>query len=351
VNERLRSCCVTPTATIRETLAAIDAGSVEIAIVVAEDDRVIGTISDGDVRRALLGGASLDDEVLTFVQRQFTWVAPGSGRADVLDLMRARFVSQVPVLDPDGRLVGLHVMREILGVAERRNAAVVMAGGRGTRLAPLTEHLPKPMMRVAGRPILERIVLHLVGYGVPVIYLAVNYMADVITDHFGDGTRFGCEIRYLAEDPTRPLGSAGALGLLPPDELARPTPLLVLNGDLVTQFDVDRLLRAHEEGGYAATVGVRKYSHDVPFGVLELRDGRVEALHEKPRHIWDVNAGVYVLDPRLVERVPRDREFMMTELLGACLHAGDPVGAYLLEGDWVDVGHLDALRRARGEAR
>lgn len=350
MNGRLATVCVTMDSTVRETMAAIDAGAVEIAIVVDDDARVIGTLSDGDVRRALLSGAGLEDPAGRFVQRKFTWVGAGTGRAGVLDIMRARFVSQVPVLDDRGHLVGLHVMHEILGVPERQNSAVVMAGGRGTRLSPLTEHLPKPMMPVAGRPILERIVLHLVGYGVPVVYLAVNYLADVIIDHFGEGERFGCEIRYLREDPDRPLGSAGALTLLPRSELDRSLPLLVMNGDLVTQFDVDSVLRSHDEEEHRITVGIRKYSHDVPFGVVALDGSRIVRLEEKPRHIWDVSAGVYVVAPDLVADLEPGTNREMTQIVAGCLDKGDRVGAYLLEDDWIDVGRMEELKRARGES-
>lgn len=334
---------------IHETMRSIDAGSVELAVVVDGEGGVLGTVSDGDIRRALLGGASLADPVDAHVQRDFTWVGPGTARADVLDLMRARFINQVPVLDDGGRLVGLHVMREILGATERDNVAVIMAGGRGSRLGPLTDALPKPMMPVAGRPILERIILHLVGYGFRRVYIAVNYLADVIIEHLGDGSAFGCKIAYLEEDPDRPLGTGGALGLLPRAAVAGGIPLLVMNADLVTQFDVERLMRAHEEGGRLLTMGLKELALEVPYGVVTVDGSLVARIEEKPRQVWIVNAGVYVLDPGLVSGIPRDSRYAMTELVADCLAKGDKVGGHLLEGDWLDVGRIEELRRARGE--
>lgn len=346
----LARLCVVGSASIRDTMRAIEEGSVEIAFAVDRNGRVVGTVSDGDIRRALLGGASLDDPIMPAVAATFTSVGPGTARADVLDLMQAREISQVPILDTEGRLVGLHLLRDIIGSTARDNVAVIMAGGRGTRLGPLTDTVPKPMLPVAGRPILERIVLHLVGGGIRRIYMAVNYLADVIVDHFGDGARFGCEIGYLREDVERPLGTAGALQLLPSDVADRDDALLVMNADLITQFDVDRLMRYHEEGQFAATVGLREWALDVPFGVVTVDESRVTRIEEKPRHIWLVNAGVYVIDPSLLSRIPAECNYAMTELVATCVAKGEPVGGHLLEGDWLDVGRVDELRRARGEA-
>lgn len=348
MNSRLKRICVSRDATIRQTMEAISEGAVEIALLIDDRGRLLATVSDGDVRRALLDGASLDDPIAIHAQQRFTSVPVGADRAGVLDLMRARSISQVPMLQ-DGVVVGLHVLRELLGTVELDNVAVVMAGGRGTRLRPLTEQRPKPMLTVAGRPILERIVLHLTGSGIRTIYLAVNYMADMIEEHFGDGEDFGCRIDYLREDLARPLGTAGALALLPAEVRARTQTLLVMNGDLVTQFQVSRLLEAHETGGGVATVGVRDYVHQVPFGVVTMANGVVENLDEKPFSTWSVSAGIYALEPSLVEYVDSGREFPMTELIANALQRGDRVMAHRLEGEWLDIGRVNELRHARGE--
>jgi NDP-sugar pyrophosphorylase family protein len=233
------------------------------------------------------------------------------------------------------------LLTELVGAMERSTWAVIMAGGKGTRLRPITENLPKPMLRVAGRPILERIVLHLVSYGIRQVYLAINYMGHVIEDHFGHGERFGCRIDYLRE--TEPLGTGGPLSLLPgpPAE-----PLLVLNGDLVMQVDVDAMLSFHTTGQYQATVGVHQYYHEVPFGCLELDGARILRMEEKPVLDKIINAGIYVLEPTLLKYVPQ-RFFPITTLLEESLARGERQGAFMIEDEWIDVGHRDELRRAQ----
>ena len=221
-----------------------------------------------------------------------------------------------------------------------------MAGGRGQRLRPLTDTIPKPMLKVAGRPILERIILHLVGFGIRRIFISVNYLSDLIEQHFRDGAAHGCAIEYLRE--REPLGTGGSLGLLPETPQH---PLLVLNGDLVTQFDVGAMLAHHAAGRYRATVGVHKYAHTVPYGVIEIADGRVVHLCEKPTLRWPTNAGVYVLDPALLERIPADTLYPITALVEDCLEKGEPVGAFDLDEDWLDVGQHQELRHARGEEK
>lgn len=336
--------CIRFDSSLKSGMQAIDRGGLEIALVVEADGRLLGTVTDGDIRRALLGGASFEDPIHRFMARQFTAVPTNASRAEVLDLMRARSLQQIPILDKAGRIVGVHLLREILGSSPRPNWAVVMAGGRGERLRPITDSLPKPMIMVAGRPILERIVLHLVGFGIRRIFLSVNYMGDMIERHFKDGAALGCRIDYVREE--KPLGTGGALSLLPgkPDH-----PFLMLNGDLLTQFNVADMLAFHTEEGYKATVGVQEYVHTVPYGVVEREGDRITGIREKPTQTWLANAGIYVFEPDLVERVPKDTHFPLPTLVEECLGRNEAVGAFPIKGDWIDVGYPRELRRARGE--
>lgn len=341
----LASLALPPDATIRAAMGVIDAGAVELAFVTEpETGKVLGTVTDGDLRRAILRGAGLADRVLTdCMSAPFVWVAEGTGRAEVLELMKARGVSQVPVLDGRGRLAALHTMREFLGAPKLPNPAVIMAGGRGTRLHPLTETVPKPMLEVAGRPILERLVLHLVGCGVQTIYLSVNYLADVIREHFGDGGEFGCAIRYL-EEP-EPLGTAGALALLPGPQS---DPILVMNGDLITREDVSGIIATHEKSDNELTCCLKTYSVQVPFGVAEVDGRRIVALEEKPSRSFLINAGIYVLSPRAIAMVPSGERTDMSEVVASCIDGDLRVGFHPLGGDWLDVGRPEQLDRARG---
>ena len=326
-----------------DVLQSLDASALGIVLVEGVDGILAGTMTDGDVRRALLNGASLDSPLDAFGHRAFAFVRPSTSRAEVLDLMQSRWLSQIPIVDDGGRLVGLHTLHEILGAAPRDNWVVVMAGGRGERLRPLTDTIPKPMLRVAGRPILERIVLHMVGFGFRRIFLAVNYKAQLIESHFGDGCNFGCAIEYLREE--EPLGTGGALSLLSD---APQDPVLVLNGDLLTQFDAAGMIEFHEAGGFRATMGIHEYVHTVPFGVAEVEAGQVRSLREKPSEAWDANAGIYVLDADLISRIPRNTYFPITTLVEQCLAQKEPVGGFRIDKDWIDVGRQAELARGRG---
>ncbi|HET7471561.1 MAG TPA: nucleotidyltransferase family protein [Candidatus Limnocylindrales bacterium] len=334
---------VTIDGTIRDGLAALDGGAGQIALAVDADGRLCGVLTDGDIRRALLRGATLDAPLAGIVTREPVTVGPSDRRPEVLELMRARRISAIPVVDADGSPIALHLLHEFLERTVRTNWAIVMAGGQGARLRPLTDTVPKPMLRVAGRPILERIVLHLVGMGIRRIFLSINYLGTVIEDHFGDGSAFGATIEYLREE--RPLGTAGALGLLP----ERPTEtLLLLNGDLVTNANLDGLLAFHAEHRFDATIGFRRYLHTVPFGCIERDGDRVTALDEKPTLEREVNTGMYALEPSMVELVRPGEPASMPDVIGDAIARGMAVGGFEIEDDWVDVGQREQLVRARG---
>ena len=339
---RFEKCVVHVSKTLRDAMAALEAGFVRIALVIDDQEQLVGVLTDGNIRRAILAGAATSAPLAPYVQREFISVPPTAGRAEVLDLMQALTIEHVPILDEERRLVGMHLFRDLLGVVTRPNWAVVLAGGEGLRLRPLTETVPKPMLKVAGRPILERLVLHLIGHGIRRIYLSVNYLAQQIREHFGSGDKFGCRIEYLEE--TEPLGTGGCLALLP----ERPeTPLLVLNGDLVTQFDVGSLLDGHSSDGRAMTVGVRTHQYTVPLGVLQTEADRVQGFQEKPTVSWQTNAGIYVVSPEVCARVRKGKPFQMPELIVDCLDRGEVVAAHPIEDDWIDVGRAGELNRAR----
>jgi dTDP-glucose pyrophosphorylase/CBS domain-containing protein len=330
---------------IREAMQLITDNLREVALVTGDEAQLIGVVTDGDIRRGLLKGLGLDAPVSAVMTTEYTAVGSDSDRASVLDLMMARSIRHVPIVDAKRKLLGIHFMQDLIGAAERPNAAVIMAGGQGVRLRPLTEHLPKPMVQVAGRPILERIVLHLVGHGIREIYLAVNYKAAMIEQHFGDGSRFGCRISYLHE--TEPLGTGGPLSLLPQ---VPQHPLIVMNGDLITQVDISELLAFHEADAVGATIAARPYEAEIPFGVIRENAGRLIEIEEKPTSYHLINSGVYVLGREAVALVPKAKFFPITELFQTLLAKQVPVAVYTMKGDWIDVGRHEELCRARGEA-
>ena len=316
----------------------------EVALVVDESMRLLGIVTDGDIRRGMLDGLGTDAPAGKVMTTEYTSVGPETGRAAVLDLMRARSIRHVPIVDDGRKLLGIHFLEDLISPTPRSNTALIMAGGRGTRLHPITQSLPKPMVTVAGRPILERLILQLVGDGIRDIVISLHFMPEVIRKHFGDGRKFGCRIEYLVED--EPLGTGGALSILP----RRPVePMLVMNGDLVMEIDFAGLLDFHAKQNGGATIAVRPYQVEIPFGVVRAENGVLASLQEKPTAYYLISAGVYVIDPALLDLVPRQQMFPITGLFERMLAEKRQVNVFHLDSDWIDVGRPDELRRARGE--
>ncbi len=341
---RLKKLFIKTNSTIKDAMIALDKGTAEIALVVDDDYKLIATVTDGDIRRGLLRGLTLQDSIEKCMHRNFIYVREEVGRAEVLDLMKAHTIKQVPILDEKGRVKGLHLLREIIGSQEKQNIALIMAGGKGERLKPITDEIPKPMIKVAGRPILERLILHLIGYGIKNFFIAVNYKSEIIENHFLDGKELGCQINYIKEE--KPLGTAGALGLLPfkPKES-----IIILNGDLLTQFDLDEMLNYHKDNKFNGTIGVYNYVHKIPYGVIEEKGGKMVNIKEKPSFVWYINSGIYIVEPDLIDLVPKKEAFNMPELLEKAHSLKKNIGVFHIEGDWIDIGLHKDLKKARGE--
>jgi len=340
----------TESASIRDAMAAIARGTASAAFAVTADELLVGVVTDGDLRRALLDGALLSDSVIPFIRNSPIVAKSTDSRASVLDMMQSRAISQVPIVNERGQLIAVHLLHELLGRIDRPNMALILAGGRGTRLLPTTNSLPKPMVLVAGKPILERLVNHLLGFGISRIVLSVGHLGDVIEGYFGDGSQFGCDITYLREDPANPLGTGGPLGSLAKTFPELSAPALVINGDLVTQFDVAAMLTHHEQARAVATVGTFSYTHEVPYGVLQVDDaGHLDSIVEKPLRQELVSGGIYVFNASVLLKVPMDTFFPMTQVLTECIDNGDRVSVWALDQDWVDVGRPQDLAKARGQ--
>ena len=347
--ERYERVQVSEDVTIIEALRAIDEGACGMCCIVDGSRRLIGVLTDGDLRRGLLAGASVEDRALPFASTTPRTVSTHMDRAHVLDLLRSLGIATIPVLDPDGRLTGLHTLSAILGADDLPNPAVIMAGGRGTRLGAHTADTPKPLMNVAGRSILEWLVLGLAGDGVRDITVAVNYLADRIVERLGDGSDLGCTISYIHEEPESPLGTAGSLAAFRGSRPDLADPVLVLNGDLMVQFDAASLLQHHRACGAAITCAVRPYEHTIPFGVVSLGPGdRVVAIEEKPTLSRPINSAIYAVEPGILDRVPAGRASTMPDLIDSCLSTGEVVSAWQLTSDWIDIGTPSDLARAKG---
>lgn len=329
---------------LREAIARIDAAATQMALVVDADRHLLGTLSDGDIRRGLMAGMELSDPVERCMFRTPTTTRQDEAREVILSKMRQFVLHQIPVLDHDGRVVDLKTIDDYLAVPARENWVVIMAGGLGTRLKELTQDTPKPMLFVGDRPLLEVIVSRLVEQGFRHIWLSVNYLADRIEKHFGDGSKFGAEVRYLREE--KRLGTAGALSLLPQMPAI---PALVTNADLLVTVDYGEILQAHVGSGASATMAVREYEYQIPYGVVRTVEDRIAKLEEKPVHQALVNAGIYVLSPEAVARVPRDTFFDMPELFAALIGDGKPVRCHRIDGYWLDIGRYEDYSKANGD--
>jgi len=340
----MKQYCITPDTSLLECMRSMDITGAGIALAVDSEFRLIGTISDGDIRKALLNSYPLDSPASPHINRNCFHVLPNVPRVEVLDIMQARRFEQVPIVDEQGKVIGLHLLHDMLGNIARPNWAVVMAGGKGMRLRPLTEKLPKPMIRVAGRPLLERIILHLVSYGIRRIFLSVNHLAQVIEDYFEDGSKYGANIEYLRED--EPLGSGGAISLLPeiPEQA-----LLIMNGDLIVDANFADMIEFHNQNDFYATMGVYSYLHQVPYGCVEIQNNRLAGLEEKPVLEKMVNAGIYVLSPQAVSAIPKNIFFPITTLFEDALKKNLVCGTFAMEKEWLDIGAPQQLGQARGE--
>ena len=340
----LHELCLAPATPVLEAMRIIDCGAAQVALVVDEQQRLLGTLTDGDIRRGLLHGASLETPVEQLMNRQFRFVRSGEDQAAVLEMMRREVLRQIPMLDAEGRVMQLLLLQELLSAPQLSNAVVIMAGGKGTRLRPHTEHCPKPMLSVGGQPMLEILLEQCIASGFHQFYLSVNYLKEQIIDHFADGSSWGVSINYLVED--EPLGTAGSLQLLP-DSLTGP--FLVLNGDVLTRLNPSQLLRFHSEHEAQATLCVREHELTVPFGVVQTNGVELAGFEEKPTYRHLVNAGVYVIDPQLLPLLPPHQATDMPSLLQAAQQAGHRVAVCPIHEYWIDVGRPETLQQAHRE--
>lgn len=332
---------ILPTADLREALAVIDRSGSQIALVVDEHRRLLGTLSDGDVRRALLKGLALSDPVSSAMHSSPSVALESEDRSEILGAMRRRGIHQMPILDAQRRVVGLETYVDYFDTPRRPNWVVIMAGGMGTRLGDLTRDVPKPMLPVGSRPLLETIVRHVAGQGFERVYLAVNYKAEQIEAHFRDGASLGVDIRYLREKER--LGTAGALSLLP----EVPThPVIVTNADLLTKEDFGSMVDRHVDALADATMAVRPYELQVPFGVVRERDGCIESIEEKPLQRFMVSAGIYVLSPQVLSLVPGAAYLDMPTLFDAVIARGMKARSHLVRSYWLDIGQRPDYERA-----
>ena len=336
-----------PSAQLVDAVSVIERNRRRIAIVVDEDGRLLGTLTDGDIRRCLLSGGALDTPVSVAMNSKPLSAPVGSPDSYLLDIMKRGNILALPLVDEAGGFVKvLHLwdIRAAEGECEKANFAfaVIMAGGEGLRLRPITDNIPKPMVDIGGVPLLERQIQRLADARIKRVYISVNYLSHLIEEYFGDGSSFGVEIRYLRE--VQKLGTCGALSLL----LERPDePILVMNGDILTTSDFRSLSEFHRNNNAELTVAAVEYNVNIPFGVIQNEGIAIQALVEKPSQRFFCNAGIYVVSPAALDHIPREQYFNMTDLVASCLAVQKSVVAFPVHEYWNDIGtHMD-LEKAR----
>jgi dTDP-glucose pyrophosphorylase len=339
-----RKAVVGSEATVSEAIAAIESGSIQVALVLDGQDRLVGIVTDGDIRRGLLRGVQLSGPAADVMNRSPVSVPATLSREERLHLMRQKSIRQLPLLDDGGKLIGVETFDELIEAPHYPNPVLIMAGGLGERLGALTRERPKPMLNVGGRPLLETIIRNVVQQGFGNIFISVNYRAEMIMDHFGDGSALNARIEYVRE--AERLGTAGALGLLPqPTDL----PVVVTNGDILTTVNYGALLDFHNGTSAEATMAVREHKVHVPYGVVTANEGYLQAIREKPTESWYVSAGIYVLGPSVFKHVERGVHIDMPAVLERVVADKGRVAIYPIREYWLDIGRMEDFEQAHAE--
>jgi dTDP-glucose pyrophosphorylase len=337
-----KNILIKPSASIRDALNIIDSEALRIALVTDDDFNLVGVVTDGDIRRGLLKNLALTDDVSAVMNNHPLTVTQGVSRKDVVKLMQNQGILAVPVVH-ESKVVGLETLQRFGSQSQYQNPVFLMAGGFGTRLRPLTDNCPKPLLKVGDKPILEIVLDSFIKAGFVNFYISTHYMPEMIREHFGDGSKWQVKITYVHE--AEPLGTGGALGLLPPD--LADLPLILMNGDVLTNVDFERVLAFHNKNTACATMCVRDYEYQVPFGVINGEGNRIVSMMEKPIQRYFVNAGIYVVSPELRKSVQKNQRLDMPTLLEQAIANNNDVLMFPIHEYWLDIGRIEDYQRAQ----
>jgi dTDP-glucose pyrophosphorylase len=324
---------ISPTSSIRDAIEVIDKGAAQVALVVDSNQKLVGIVTDGDIRRCIIKNISLDSELSSIMTKSPLVLSSGVNKSEILQVMRDNSIHHIPLVDCNGCICSLEVLDDLLKKRRLSNPVVIMAGGKGQRLGSLTKNCPKPMLEVNGKPMLEIILSKSIDAGFSNFYFSVNYLKDNIINHFGTGEKWGVKISYLEENA--PLGTCGSLKLLPnnlEDEI------LVLNGDVLTDLEYDRPLSYHQSSNNLMTVCTLSHRVKIPFAVMTTSGAKLERFVEKPMYDFQVNAGVYILNPSLIEKIPAEF-YNMTDLIDDLLDSKSDIGVFPIHESWKDIGN------------
>ena len=331
-------------ATIKEALGIIDSGAMQIALVVDDNDKLLGTLTDGDIRRGILRGLDLDSSIETIVFKEPAIAKISSTKEEILKIALSKKLHQIPIVDDNGIVLDLKEIEELVEPKIKTNRVILMVGGLGTRLRPLTQDTPKPMLKVGNKPILQTIVERFAEYGFVNITMCVNFNASIIRDYFSDGKEFGVNIDYVLEE--KRMGTAGALSLLK----ERPSePFFVMNGDLLTNVNFEHIFNYHILNKATATMCVREYDYEVPYGVVKMNDNKIIEIAEKPVQKFFVSAGIYMLSPEILDLIPKNEFYDMPALFEKLIKLSKNVISFPIREYWLDIGRMEEYQRANEE--
>jgi dTDP-glucose pyrophosphorylase len=339
-----KDVALAPKQSIRDALEIINLHALQVALVVDDNDQLQGVVTDGDIRRALLNNLTLDQSVALVMNRNPITATFDTPKQKLIRLMEQKSILAIPLIK-GGKVVDLQTFKQTLNQPYYDNPVLIMAGGFGTRLRPLTDNCPKPMLKLGNKPLLEMTILNFAKAGFINFYISTHFMPEQIKDYFGDGSRLNINITYIHEE--QPLGTGGAIGLLP-DDIPQ-LPLIMMNGDVLTKVDFQRLLDFHNESEAHATMCVRDYEYQIPYGVINGKGNIVVSMEEKPTQRFFVNAGIYVVSPEIIKQVSVNQVIDMPTLLNNKIQTGGKVLMFPLHEYWLDIGRLDDFNRAQAD--
>ena len=326
---------------ISEVIKVIDHSTEQIALVIDQENRLLGTITDGDIRRGALRGIGPEGQAFQIMNNDPITFVKGQSPKDIGDIIGRKLIHHVPIIGQDRTVLGIKMIDDIIKAEKPENWVILMAGGQGSRLKPLTDECPKPLLKIGNKPLMEIIIDNFREYGFRKYFIAVNYRANMVEEYFGNGEKWAVDISYLKE--TKQLGTAGALSMLPS---APQNPIIIMNGDLLTKVNFRQLLKFHKEHGATATMCVREYSFQVPFGVASMDNYKLLDIDEKPVQHLFVNAGIYVLNPEAMGYLNSNEYLDMTNFLKELKTKGRDLAVFPLREYWLDIGRLDDYNRA-----
>jgi len=341
-----RRIALSQNATIRDAIKCIDEGAVGAAIVIDNYDKCLGFITDGDIRRGFLKGITTQDSIALIMNSHPTICQETDSKKVILSLMKRCKLNHIPVVNENNQVTSIEILNEFDNNQQLDNWVIIMAGGKGQRLAPLTHDCPKPLLKIGGKPVLEISLEKFIDQGFHQFFFSVNYQANKIKDYFEYGEQWHVNIQYLEE--SQPLGTAGSLSLLP---FIPPQPFIIMNGDIMTQINFPQLLDFHDNQKSNVTVCVREYQHSIPYGVVKLNDQHLLALEEKPVESCFVNAGIYVLDPAMMSFIPPSQRFDMPDLIKSVMANNKLITAFPIREYWLDIGRMEDFKQAKIDYR